>query len=62
MITTKEDFKDFVEDIQSQNWYKKPIGFTIGRVDIGQLDNSKILQFTTSVINWNENYGSAAVF
>ena len=62
MINTKEEFKAFVEDIQSQSWYKKPIGFAIGRVDRGQIDSSKILQVTFPIINWNENYGSAAVF
>ncbi len=62
MAFTKEDFKKQVEDIKGQSWYKNPIGFGIARVDRGQLDSSKILQATFPVINWEENYGSAAIF
>ncbi len=62
MAFTKDDFKNKVEDIQGQSWYRNPIGFGIARVDRGQLDSSKILQATFPVINWNENNGSAAVF
>jgi 2,3,4,5-tetrahydropyridine-2-carboxylate N-succinyltransferase len=62
MIYTKEEFKAKVQDIQSQAWYKNPIGFGIARVDRGQLNKDKILQATYPVVNWNENFGSAAVF
>ncbi len=62
MAFTKDDFKKLVEDIQSQSWYRNPIGFGIARVDRGQLNADKILQATFPVINWNENNGSAAVF
>lgn len=62
MIFTKEEFKAKVEEIQSQSWYKNPIGFGIARVDRGQLNNDKILQATYPVVNWNENFGSAAIF
>jgi 2,3,4,5-tetrahydropyridine-2-carboxylate N-succinyltransferase len=62
MAFTKDDFKNKVEEIQAQSWYRNPIGFGIARVDRGQLDSSKILQATFPVINWNENNGSAAVF
>ena len=62
MIYTKEEFKAKVQDIQSQSWYKNPIGFGIARVDRGQLNKDKILQATYPVVNWNENFGSAAVF
>ena len=61
MAYTKEDFKKLVEDIQAQDWYRNPIGFGIAKVDRGQLDSSKILQATYPLINWEENYGSAAV-
>jgi 2,3,4,5-tetrahydropyridine-2-carboxylate N-succinyltransferase len=44
------------------SWYKNPIGFGIARVDRGQLNQNKILQATYPVVNWNENYGSAAIF
>ncbi len=62
MIFTKEEFKAKVEEIQSQSWYKNPIGFGIARVDRGQLNSEKILQATYPVVNWNENFGSAAIF
>jgi len=62
MIYTKEEFKAKVADIQSQSWYKNPIGFGIARVDRGQLNSDKILQATFPVVNWNENFGSAAIF
>ncbi len=62
MIYTKEEFKAKVADIQGQSWYKNPIGFGIARVDRGQLNRDKILQATYPVVNWNENFGSAAIF
>ena len=61
MANTKEEFKQLIEDVQSQDWYRNPIGFGIAKVDRGQLDSSKILQATFPIINWNENNGSAAV-
>ncbi|MDB2405470.1 tetrahydrodipicolinate N-succinyltransferase N-terminal domain-containing protein [Arcobacteraceae bacterium] len=62
MIYTKDEFKAKIEDIQSQSWYRNPIGFGIARVDRGQLNADKILQATYPVVNWNENFGSAAIF
>jgi 2,3,4,5-tetrahydropyridine-2-carboxylate N-succinyltransferase len=52
-------FEKLVENI---NGYKKPLAFGIARVDLGQLNHDKVLQATYPVINWNENFGSAAVF
>ena len=62
MVFTKEEFAKKIKDIQSQDWYKDPIGFGIARVDRGQLNPDKILQATYPVVNWGENFGSAAVF
>ncbi len=62
MIRTTEEFKAFVEDIKATPGYKDPIAFGICRVDLSQIDNEKVLQATYPVINWNENFGSAAVF
>lgn len=62
MAYTVEDFKKSVEEIQKESWYKNPIGFGIARVDRGQLNKDKILQATFPIINWKENYGSAAIF
>ncbi|WP_456489070.1 tetrahydrodipicolinate N-succinyltransferase N-terminal domain-containing protein [Caminibacter pacificus] len=52
-------FEKLVESIDK---YKKPLAFGIARVDLGQLNHDKVLQATYPVINWNENFGSAAVF
>lgn len=55
------DFKALVKEIEAQEGYRKPIGFGIARVDRGQLSPEKILQATFPVVNWNENFGSAAI-
>jgi 2,3,4,5-tetrahydropyridine-2-carboxylate N-succinyltransferase len=52
-------FEKLVENIKG---YRKPLAFGIARVDLGQLNHDKVLQATYPVINWNENFGSAAVF
>ena len=62
MIQTVEDFKSLVEAVKATPSYKDPIAFGICRSDLSQLDNDKVLQATYPVINWNENFGSAAVF
>lgn len=62
MAFTKEDFTKLVEDIQGQSWYKNPVGFGIARIDRGQLNPEKTLQATFPVVNWEENFGSAAIF
>ena len=61
-IESKDEFKEFVEDVQKKSYFKKPLAFGIARVDRGQKNSQKILQATFPVINWDENFGSAAVF
>ncbi len=61
-IDSTQEFKKFVEDFQSGSSYKKPLAFGICRVDRGQKNSDKILQATYPLINWDENFGSAAVF
>ena len=61
-IETKEDFAKFVEKFQKRKGYKNPLGFGIAVVDRGQLNEKKILQATYPVVNWDENFGSAAIF
>jgi len=61
-IQTKDEFKILIEKLQSQKEYKKPLGFGICRVDLGQSGSEKILQATYPLINWGENFGSASVF
>lgn len=62
-IQTTEAFKALIENIKSTTPnYKDPLGFGICRVDLGQLNVEKTLQATYPIINWNENFGSAAIF
>ncbi|UFS61299.1 tetrahydrodipicolinate N-succinyltransferase N-terminal domain-containing protein [Sulfurimonas sp. HSL-3221] len=62
MIETADAFKAKVADIQNGEGYKAPVAFGICRVDFGQLNTDKILQATYPVVNWDENFGSAAIF
>jgi 2,3,4,5-tetrahydropyridine-2-carboxylate N-succinyltransferase len=61
-IETVEDFKALITEIKSIDGYKEPIGFGICKIDRGQLNSEKVLQATYPVTNWNENFGSAAIF
>ncbi|MFA6191967.1 MAG: tetrahydrodipicolinate N-succinyltransferase N-terminal domain-containing protein [Sulfurimonas sp.] len=63
IIQTTDAFKALIEEIKSTTaGYKDPLAFGICRVDLGQLNVDKSLQATYPVINWNENFGSAAIF
>ncbi|MDD3463002.1 MAG: tetrahydrodipicolinate N-succinyltransferase N-terminal domain-containing protein [Sulfurospirillaceae bacterium] len=62
IVIDEKEFKKFVKSVESQEGYKKPIGFGIARVDRGQKNRDKILQANFPYINWNENFGSGAVF
>ncbi|CAA6799499.1 MAG: 2,3,4,5-tetrahydropyridine-2,6-dicarboxylate N-succinyltransferase (EC [uncultured Sulfurovum sp.] len=59
---TAEEFKALVTEIEAQDGYKKAMAFGIARVDRGQKNADKILQASFGLINWNENFGSAAVY
>ncbi len=61
-ISNKENFKEYVDSIEQIEGYKKPLGFGIARVDGGQENPQKVLQATFGVVNWNENFGTFAVF
>ena len=61
MITTKEEFNELVESVESFEGYKKPLAFGVARVDYGQVNTDKVLQAVYPLINWNESFGSAAV-
>jgi 2,3,4,5-tetrahydropyridine-2-carboxylate N-succinyltransferase len=61
-IENVEAFKEAVARFEGQQGYRKPVGFGICRVDRGQKNRDKILQAVFPVVNWHENYGSAAVF
>ncbi|OHD96807.1 MAG: 2,3,4,5-tetrahydropyridine-2,6-carboxylate N-succinyltransferase [Sulfurimonas sp. RIFCSPHIGHO2_12_FULL_36_9] len=63
IIQTADAFRALIENIKSSiNGYKNPLAFGICRADMGQLNLGKTLQATYPVINWNENFGSAAIF
>lgn len=60
-IQSKDEFKAFVESIEQKAGYKKPKAYGIAVLDRGQLNADKVLQATFVSVNFNENYGSAAV-
>jgi 2,3,4,5-tetrahydropyridine-2-carboxylate N-succinyltransferase len=62
VVETTEEFKQLVEEIKKTEGYKDPIGFGICRIDEGQLNPEKVLQAVYPMPNWNENFGSAAIF
>ncbi|MCK9490480.1 MAG: tetrahydrodipicolinate N-succinyltransferase N-terminal domain-containing protein [Sulfurimonas sp.] len=63
IVQTADAFKVLIQNIKeiTPN-YKDPIAFGITRVDLGQINIQKTLQATYPVVNWNENFGSAAIF
>jgi len=63
IIQTADAFKALIEDIKTTTeGYRDPLAFGIARVDLGQLNVEKTLQATYPLINWDENFGSAAIF
>jgi 2,3,4,5-tetrahydropyridine-2,6-dicarboxylate N-succinyltransferase len=63
VIETTDAFKALIENIKKgTKGYKDPLAFGIARVDLGQLNPDKALQATYPVVNWDENFGSAAIF
>ncbi|EOH9150409.1 tetrahydrodipicolinate N-succinyltransferase N-terminal domain-containing protein [Campylobacter jejuni] len=61
MINTKEDFLLLIKQIEQKSGYKKPKAFGIARLDRGQLNKNKILQASFALINYEQNFGSAAI-
>jgi len=63
VIQTTDAFKALIEDIKTNTPnYRDPLAFGVCRVDLGQLNVEKSLQATYPIINWDENFGSAAIF
>lgn len=63
IIETEDAFKALIEEIKTSTvGYRNPLAFGICRVDLGKIEIGKTLQATYPVINWNENFGSAAIF
>ena len=61
-LRTVDEVRIFAQEAKEIEGYREPLGFAIARVDRGQKNSEKILQATYPVINWKENYTSAAVF
>ena len=61
-IASADAFKSLVEETRNSEGYREPVAFGIARVDRGQKHADKVLQANFAVVNWNENFGSAAVF
>jgi len=61
-VASTEEFKKLVTEVTSQENYREPMAFGIARVDRGQKNAEKVLQANFGLINWKENFGSAAVF
>ena len=61
-IKNVDEFNELVASAEASSEYKKPVAFGIAKVDRGQKNADKILQANFAIVNWNENFGSAAVF
>ena len=61
-VSSTDEFKALVAEVTSQEGYREPMAFGIARVDRGQKNAEKVLQANFGLINWKENFGSAAVF
>ena len=61
-VASADAFKALVAEVTSQEGYREPLAFGIARVDRGQKNAEKVLQASFGLINWKENFGSAAVF
>ncbi|MFW6307744.1 MAG: tetrahydrodipicolinate N-succinyltransferase N-terminal domain-containing protein [Campylobacterales bacterium] len=58
-----DEFKSFVSSAQAESEYKKPLGFSICRADLGQVNSDRVLQCHYPLLNWeDESLGSYAVF
>lgn len=63
IIESTEAFKELIQEIKTTTPnYRDPLAFGICRVDLGELNPQKVLQATYPIINWDENFGSAAIF
>lgn len=60
-INSKEDFLLLIKQIEQKPNYKKPKAFGIARLEKGQLNKDKILSASFGLINYEQNFGSAAI-
>ncbi|MGE4296349.1 MAG: tetrahydrodipicolinate N-succinyltransferase N-terminal domain-containing protein, partial [Campylobacterales bacterium] len=61
-VNTKEQFEKTVETFQKSADWREPLAFGVCRVDVARTNNEKVLQATYPLINWKENYKSAAIY
>ena len=61
MINSKDDFLLLIKQIEQISNYKKPKAFGIARLDKGQINKDKVLQASFALVNYEQNYGSAAI-
>ncbi len=60
-IESKEEFLNLVKQIEQRLNYKKPKAFGIARLDLSQIDASKKMQASFALVNYEQNYASAAI-
>ncbi|WP_407643624.1 tetrahydrodipicolinate N-succinyltransferase N-terminal domain-containing protein [Campylobacter portucalensis] len=61
MIENMDKFNEFVSDIKTKNFYKEPLAWAFGRLNKGIMEPDKILSVDYAVVNFKENFSSAAV-
>ncbi|WP_279176940.1 tetrahydrodipicolinate N-succinyltransferase N-terminal domain-containing protein [Campylobacter insulaenigrae] len=60
-IESKEEFLNLVKQIEQKINYKKPKAFGVARLDLSQIDASKKMQASFALVNYEQNYASAAI-
>ncbi|MDY0117880.1 MAG: tetrahydrodipicolinate N-succinyltransferase N-terminal domain-containing protein [Sulfurimonadaceae bacterium] len=61
VIQSKDEFKALVENIKiNTKSYKNPLGFGICQVNLEGPNSIKNIDYL--IVNWNKNFGSAAIF
>jgi len=58
-MSTVEDFKNYVASVEAKSGYKKPLAFALG---VKRSKGEKTLDAYFPQINWDNAFGSAAVF
>lgn len=61
LVNTKEDFLLLIKQIEQKSGYKQPKAFGIARLDRGQINKNKILQASFALVNYEQNFSSAAI-
>ena len=59
IVKTKEKFQDYVKSVENTAGYQRPLAYGIG---VRRHKDQTTLDVTFPIINYSENYGTAAVF